>query len=92
MSEDYPRHERGYFHLTENGWMRCDFEPFPPGRVETWAFALNCQAEDAKENIRLSRIWSRPGFDANRLVRLHNRFGEPVQPSPERNVTLECRV
>ena len=92
MTETFPRQERGFFHLTENGWLRCDFEPFPLGRIETWQYASHCQADDAKENVRLIRVWSKPDFNVERLMRLHNRFGDPVQPSPERNVTLECRV
>jgi len=92
MSGAYPQHERGFFHLTENGWLRCDFEPFPLGRIETWQFVLQCQAEDAKENVRLTRVWSKPGFNAERLLRLHSRFGQPLEPTPQRNVTLECRV
>ena len=92
MTEAYPRLERGYFHLTENGWLRCDFEPFPSSRVETWQYGLQCQSDDAKENVRLIRVWSKPGFDASRMSRLHSRFGDPVLPSLQRNVTLECHV
>jgi hypothetical protein len=48
--------ERGFYHLTPNGWARRDHQPFPKDRVETWAYEMECPAEDAKERVRLTRM------------------------------------
>ncbi len=48
MSE-FPKTDRGYFHLTEHGWMRQDLPPFPANRAETWRYEMERPAEDAKE-------------------------------------------
>ena len=37
----YPISDEGYLHLTEKGWVRCDFEPFPTDRLETWHYETN---------------------------------------------------
>ncbi len=93
MVSDYPKQERGYYHLTDDGWMRQDQPPFPSGRVQTWLYEMECPAEDAKERICLTRIWNRPDFPAAALVLLQRRYGaEPISPSVDRNVTMECSV
>jgi hypothetical protein len=89
---EYPKIERGYFHLLSDGWLRQDQTPFPEGRVETWAYETEQPAEDAKERICLSRTWKKPGIAAEQLDALHARFGEPILPTTSRNVTLECEI
>ncbi len=91
MSE-FPKTDRGYFHLTEHGWMRQDLPPFPANRAETWRYEMERPAEDAKERVCLTKIWSRPAISAESLAALQSRYGEPLAPTPERNITLECSV
>lgn len=89
----YPMRERGYYHLTELGWMRQDQPPFPPDRIQTWIYEMECQAEDAKQSVCLTRIWNCPDLPADALALLQRRHGsEPFAPSPRRNITMECNV
>ena len=85
------RHERGYFHLTPDGWVRTDGEPFPPNRIETWDYQLASEADDAKEQVRLDRVWKAPASEAYACL-LRERFGDPVLPTTLRNVLMGCQV
>ena len=87
MTDSYPKFESGYFHLTEDGWVRADTEPYPAGRIETWKFETYVPAADAKEQVRLVRIWINPGACGNEA---RARFGNPIMPGPDRNISLEC--
>lgn len=89
---DYPKTEHGFYHLLPDGWRRRDFEPFPQLRLETWAYEMEQPTEDAKERVRLVRTWKRPGTPNDKLNAMHIWFGEPVQPTVCRNVTLGCEV
>ncbi len=84
--------EKGYLHLTPKGWVRHDNLPYPEDRVETWLYEKECPAEDAKERVCLTRVWINEGFSARAREKLRFAFGEPLAPSPDRNVTLECLV
>lgn len=89
---NFPKTDHGYFHLTNDGWTRHDFLPFPSNRIETWHYEMDWPAEDAKERVCLTKIWSLPGADHGTLEALHARYGEPLPPTRERNVTLECNI
>ena len=88
----FPKTEKGYFHLTPNGWVRKDIAPFPPDRCETWRYEMEWPAEDAKERITLAKVWISPASSNSENNALRARFESPISPTPERNVTLECRV
>jgi len=92
MTDAYPKTERGFFHLSSDGWHRKDQMPFPDDRLETWAFEMEQPAEDAKERINLTRTWKRPGMSREGLEAFHACFGEPMLPTESRNVTLKCEV
>jgi len=89
---EFPKYERGYFHLTPRGWERRDQAPFPDDRCETWYYEMNREAPDAKEQVTLARTWLRPNCDTALKSELHALFGQPVEPSANRNVTLKCYV
>lgn len=89
---DYPKIERGLFHLLPQGWCRKDQAPYPEDRLETWTYELEIPTEDAKERICLIRTWKKPDMSSETLNELHARFGEPVLPTVCRNVTFECEV
>lgn len=80
----------GYFHLTSQGWVRKDTQPFPADRMETWQYEEERPAEDAKDRIRLTRIWHKPNTAATELERLHAHFGEAISPDIDRHITLDC--
>lgn len=80
----------GYFHLTGEGWVRKDTQPFPAGRLETWRYEEERPAIDAKERIRLTRIWHDPSATEHQLEALHAHFGEAVCPDADRHITLDC--
>lgn len=80
----------GYFHLTSQGWIRQDALPFPAERLETWQYEEERPAEDAKDRIRLTRIWRKPGIAETQLESLHTNFGEAVSPDVDRHITLDC--
>jgi hypothetical protein len=90
--EKYPKIERGFYHLMADGWCRKDDQPFPKGRLETWAYEMVQPAEDAKERICLTRTWKRRDKSPEELSAFHARFGEPLIPTVSRNVTLGCEV
>lgn len=88
----FPKTERGYFHLTPRGWERRDTGPFPSDRCETWLYEMEREAPDAKQQVTLARIWRCPNYDPALDKDLYALFGDPVQPSSDRNVTLKCYV
>jgi UrcA family protein len=90
--QEFPRNEKGYFHLTPEGWVRQDRFPFPANRCETWLYEMEWPHEDAKEQVTLTKVWTSAPPDAVTTNLLRSRFGDPVAPTPERNVKLECRV
>jgi hypothetical protein len=91
-SPQISEYEDGYFHLTPSGWLRKDSEPFPPYRLETWKYQLERPAQDAKDEVTLTRVWiSKDVTDAQSVV-LHVRHGEAVQAMLNRNVVLDCHV
>ncbi|MES2294291.1 MAG: hypothetical protein V4527_13395 [Pseudomonadota bacterium] len=92
MSEAYPRLDQGFFHLTDNGWVRQDSHPYPPGRVETWKYEMECDSKDAKEQVCLTKVWSNPNAPMEHVASMHRQFGVPVRPAIDRNVKLECQV
>ena len=87
---DASKSDSGFFHLTPNGWTRQDGEPFPADRIETWRYEMELPAEDAKERVCLTRVWSDPDASAEEVENLRGRFGDPMTATPERNITLEC--
>lgn len=87
----YPSEDTGLYHLTRSGWIRKDRQPFPHDRIETWSYQAEYPAEDAKEQICLVRVWKDDGVaELGELLR--HRFGMPVLPQTDRNITLECEV
>lgn len=90
--DTYPRFETGYFHLTGTGWIRKDYLPYPPDRVETWKYEMEREANDAKEQVCLTRVWSDPHATASDVAYLHRQYDHPLAPERGRNVKLECEV
>ena len=91
MSE-YPTEERGFYHLTQSGWMRRDDSPFPKDRVETWSYQAIHLSDDAKERIWLTRIWKDTHLSSDDRKALRGRFGIPIELQTDRNITLQCEV
>lgn len=88
----YPRIERGFFHLTPGGWVRQDRQPFPTDRIETWAYEMECPAEDTKEQVCLTRTWTCPSLSEQGRSSFHALHGQPIEPQTNRNVKFECEV
>lgn len=88
--ERYPISDEGYFHLTENGWLRQDMEPFPTTRLETWHYETTTPSSAHKELVHLTRIWIAPGPEAE-IAAIRHRYGDAVEPSPNRHIVLDCR-
>ncbi len=83
--------ECGIYHLTPAGWTRKDRAPFPSDRIETWVCEIDQPSTDAKEQVRLTRLWIAPGTKDADCARLHRRFGEAIVPSHDRLLTLSCQ-
>jgi hypothetical protein len=84
------RHDKRYFHLTPQGWVRQDSLPFPRDRVETWVYETHRietqpPGEEAEVELRLSRLWSDAGVTAGARDALRARFGRMAAPRPDRN-------
>ncbi|HWB54375.1 MAG TPA: hypothetical protein VG722_09280 [Tepidisphaeraceae bacterium] len=88
VTKTFPKTDSGYFHLTEDGWVRKDDRPFPANRLETWRYEMECESEADKEKVHLTRIWS--GTAPERADRLRQRYGEAIPPSHERHITVDC--
>jgi len=86
----YPINDRGFYHLTRQGWVRKDHAPFPHDRIETWSYDMECLADDAKERVCLRRTWKARDWDQQECQNLRTRFGTPVPLTTERNITLEA--
>ena len=84
--------ENGYFHLTPTGWIRKDSEPPPLDRQETWKYELERPSSNAKDEVTLTRIWISKDVTNVLSNALHSQHGEAVEPTIERNVTLDCHV
>ena len=91
MSED-PTEERGFYHLTRNGWLRQDAMPFPGDRVETWSYQAIHLSDDAKDRIWLTRVWKDKHLDGSERKALRGRFGMPVEIQTDRHITLQCDI
>lgn len=88
----FPTEERGFFHLTQNGWIRKDENPFPEDRVETWSYQVIFLSDDAKEHIWLTRVWKSSHLDSGDRKALRGHFGMPVDLQTGRHITLQCDV
>lgn len=88
----YPVTDEGFYHLTRHGWERRDHAPFPEDRIETWAYQMECLAEDAKERVCLRRTWKSGDWRPQESQELRARFGTPVPVSADRNITLEAET
>lgn len=89
---NYPINDEGFYHLTRNGWIRKDQSPFPRDRVETWSYAMECPADDAKERVCLKRTWKHRDLGFQESEALRAKFGTPVQLTPGRNIILESEI
>jgi hypothetical protein len=91
LSQD-PTEERGFFHLTQSGWIRKDAMPYPGDRVETWSYQAIHLSDDAKDRIWLTRIWKDKHVASGDRKALRGRFGIPVDIHTDRHITLQCEV
>lgn len=91
MSEE-PTEERGFYHLTQGGWIRKDAMPFPGDRVETWSYQVIHLSGDAKDHIWLTRIWKDKNVASLDRRALRGRFGMPIEIQTDRHITLQCDV
>ena len=82
--------DTGYFHLSETGWIRQDHAPFPNGRLETWQYDMERPAADAKQQVKLTRVWIAPGLTDERSAALYKQFGDAVTPNHDRHVVIDC--
>ena len=77
----FPRCDSGYFHLTPKGWVRKDIAPFPEDRCETWLYEMEWPAEDAKEQVILTKIWVSPNFLPRQLKSFGRNSATPSRPA-----------
>jgi hypothetical protein len=84
--------DKGYLHLTTQGWVRADAQPFPHDRIETWRWEMERPANDAKERDRLTRVWVSLDWSLATAKRLRAEFGEPVAPTADRVIDIQCVV
>lgn len=86
----YPIADEGYFHLTKDGWVRRDFEPFPADRIETWHYETKTPSPAHKELVHLTRVWVAQQPETE-IVSLRHRYGDAVEAAPNRHIVLDCR-
>lgn len=84
--------DSGFFHLTPQGWIRKDFAPYPPDRVETWQYDMERPNPDDKQRAHLTRIWLSTQLPDSQMNALRARFGDALLPMADRHLTIDCRV
>ena len=89
---NYPITDEGFYHLTKSGWVRKDHSPFPQDRLETWSYAMECPADDAKERVCLRRTWKHRDFALQECDALRAKFGTPMPLTAGRNIILESEI
>lgn len=80
--------DHGYFHLTPDGWLRKDDEPFPAERVETWEYDMTQASGWSKENISLTCVWVSDATARSERNDLRKRFGFPFSRDRRRMVHI----
>jgi hypothetical protein len=67
----------GFFHLTLEGWVRKDDEPFSEGRVETWRYSMLQSSGWSEVRRRLHCRWVDPNRSRVDRDAIRKRFGWP---------------
>jgi hypothetical protein len=87
-TKKFPEADSGYFHLTDDGWIRKDHHPFPSDRLETWSYEMESGSDVDKEIVHLTRVWS--ANEQKHADLLRERYGDAITPSHERHIILDC--
>lgn len=66
----------GFWHLTPNGWVRKDEEPFPSDRLETWHYSMSQASGWSQEHRSWTCTWASP--DHSRADRDMLRIQHPI--------------
>lgn len=69
--------DEGYFHLTRQGWVRKDGEPYPNDRIETWHYSMHQSSGWSAEKRNLSCSWADSKLGRPERDGLRNQFGWP---------------
>jgi hypothetical protein len=84
--------DRGFLHLTPNGWERCDGQPFPQDRLETWAYEMGAANDDLREEVSLTRTWICSRISEEGRAAFHACYGQPLHASVTRSIRFACEV
>jgi hypothetical protein len=69
--------DEGFFHLTADGWVRKDEEPFPEARIETWRYRMHQSSGWSDEKRQLHCKWADPKLSRADRDALRKKFGLP---------------
>lgn len=80
----------GTFHLTANGWIEKDDEPFPSDRAEAWQYSMHQSSGFSKERISFRCVWADPAISRTDRDALRKRIGSPecVHPSSMSKISI----
>lgn len=80
--------DEGLFHLTPDGWVREDDEPYPADRVETWRYKSSQTSGWSKEYRNLTCIWADPNISRQERDAPRKKHGWPGLDPRDRNHTI----
>jgi hypothetical protein len=73
------------FHLTPQGWVREDNEPYPADRIETWHYSMSQASGWSRERRSLSCEWATPTLTRAERDKIRKKFGWPHGMSQTRD-------
>jgi hypothetical protein len=80
--------DEGYFHLTSNGWVRKDEEPFPPDRIETWEYSSSQASGWSREYQSVHCVWANADVSRSDRDALRKKFGNAAHLTASRDNTI----
>lgn len=80
--------DRGYWHLSLEGWKRADEEPFPSDRIETWSYSSSQASPWSRDYRSLKCVWADEAQSREERDKLRKRHGLPYGLVKSRDVKI----
>lgn len=71
--------DSGYWHMTREGWLRQDTEPFPSGRIETWKYSMKQSYPTQPEHHDFWLEWTDDAVSAAERDQIREQLGMPYK-------------
>ncbi|MGD0288487.1 MAG: hypothetical protein ABSC63_02370 [Candidatus Binataceae bacterium] len=67
-----------FYHLTPDGWLTKNEEPFPRDRVETWERRMRQSSGWSREDVWWQCVWVEPNTDRAIRDKLREKYPVPA--------------